>query len=405
MQLSNSPKRNAVVIVAAGRGSRMASDGPKQYMDLCGQSILRRTITRFLEHPSIDLVQVVIHEEDGPLYEAAVGAHSKLLSPVFGGATRQQSALAGLEALEAHDPGKVLIHDGARPFVSGEVIDAVLDGVGAGVCALPAIAIADTIKKGSAGELPMVEETIPRENLYLAQTPQGFDFRDILPAHRRARAQGIDSFTDDIAIGEWAGMNALLVAGSPQNRKITTRRDLELAEHMVSTEQNRLLPDIRTGNGYDIHRLVPAGQDEGVVLCGIKLPFDRKLDGHSDADVGLHALTDALLGTIASGDIGSHFPPSDPKWRGASSDRFLRHACSLVAENSGHITHLDVTIICEAPKIGPHRDAMREKIAEICMIDVSRVSVKATTNEHIGAVGREEGIAALATASVVVRPE
>jgi 2-C-methyl-D-erythritol 4-phosphate cytidylyltransferase/2-C-methyl-D-erythritol 2,4-cyclodiphosphate synthase len=380
-----------------------AGDAPKQYQLLGEKTILQHAISAFARHAGIAFVQVVIHRDDEALYRAAVEASRVLLPPVFGGKTRQQSALAGLRALQSMAPEKVLIHDAARPFVSSEIIDGVLARVDTGICALPALAVSDTIKKVAESGSMEIEETVKRDNLFLAQTPQGFMFSEILDAHEQAALIGSDDFTDDISIGEWAGMKAVITMGSNQNRKITTRDDLEMANNQMANGSEAADLDIRTGNGYDVHRLVADEKGQGIILCGITVPFDRRLDGHSDADVALHALTDALLGTIGAGDIGSHFPPSDDKWRDASSDRFLQHACKLVRESHGRITHLDVTIICEAPKIGPHREKMCARIAQICDLDVSRVSVKATTHERIGTIGREEGIAALATASVVMR--
>ncbi|MCB1384454.1 MAG: bifunctional 2-C-methyl-D-erythritol 4-phosphate cytidylyltransferase/2-C-methyl-D-erythritol 2,4-cyclodiphosphate synthase [Nitratireductor sp.] len=381
------------------------ADGPKQYADLGGETVLGRACRAFLHHPAVDWVQVVIHADDPALYATAVGTHEKLLPPVTGGATRQASVLNGLEALAALEapPQTVLIHDAARPMVDAAVIDATLAGIGRSIGALPAIAVPDTVKRGQAasdGTLDIdIVQTIDRQGLYLAQTPQGFRLEEILSAHRRARAEGRDDFTDDSAVAEWAGLTVRLVAGNADNFKITTASDLKKARDMIGLPSFPKAPDIRTATGYDVHRTVPGGP---VMLCGVAIDSDIRLDGHSDADVGLHALTDALLGTIGDGDIGSHFPPSDPQWKGVASDRFLAHACALVRARGGIINHLDVTIICEKPKIGPHRAAMRAAIAGICDIAADRVSVKATTHERIGTLGRGEGIAALATATIVI---
>lgn len=395
---------NAAVVLAAGRGMRMGDtlDGPKQYQQInsLGQTVLGKVVDAFLGSAAIGLVQVVIHPDDRELYTASVADHPKLLKPVFGGETRQESGLKGLVALEEHAPVKVLIHDAARPFVTHQLIEEVLAGVDENHCALPAIGVFDTVKRALHTETGLiVEETIPRADVFLAQTPQGFPFGAILEAHRAAEHAGLSEFTDDCAIAEWAGMKARLVQGAPQNRKITTLDDLKLMQQNSIREPQFKLPDVRTGFGYDVHRLVPG---DGVILCGVTLPSDKKLEGHSDADVALHAITDALLGTIGEGDIGSHFPPSDPVWKGASSDRFLKHACALVRERGGVISHLDVTIICEEPKVGPHRDAMCSSVAGICGIEVARVSVKATTHERIGTIGRGEGISAMANATVVI---
>jgi 2-C-methyl-D-erythritol 4-phosphate cytidylyltransferase/2-C-methyl-D-erythritol 2,4-cyclodiphosphate synthase len=387
-------KPNAAIVVAAGRGERLGAGLPKQYRDLGGRAVLAHSLQAFGDHPAVELVVAVINPQDKTQYEQAAAqvsasSRSKILAPVSGGSTRQASVLAGMESLASLSPGKVLIHDAARPFVSQLCISRVLDAVGERAGALPGLAVADTLKRvDDAGE---VADTVSRERLYAAQTPQGFRFEDILAAHRAALTAGRTPLTDDAAVAELAGIKVRIVEGDPLNAKITTAADWAEAERRLA------LPDIRTGNGYDVHPLV-AG--DAVTLCGIRIASDRSLKGHSDADAGLHALTDALLATIANGDIGSHFPPSDPQWRGVSSDRFLAHAAGLVRAAGGRITHLDVTLICEAPKIAPHRDAMRARIGEIAGVDVTRVSVKATTNEGIGFVGRREGIAALATATV-----
>lgn len=399
--MSSSPNAHlpiAALIVAAGRGSRMGNSGslPKQYLDLGGRTVLERTVRAFLDHERIAMVQVVIHPDDHELCARALGQHPRLLSPVPGGATRQESVFLGLKALARHAPGSVLIHDAARPFVGSHVIGAVIDAIRPGRGALPGIPVADTLKKADAGPdgLPVVEGTVARDGLFSAQTPQGFILAEILAAHEAAAANGENSLTDDAAIAERAGMKVLLVPGDPANTKITTASDLDEARK----RQGMMIPDIRSGTGYDVHRTI---QGNCVTLCGVMIKSDISLDGHSDADVGLHALTDAVLGTFGAGDIGSHFPPSDPQWKGASSDRFLAHAVALARAAGGRITNLDVSLICERPKIGPHRDAMRERIAGICGVEPFRVSVKATTNEGVGFVGRGEGIAAIATATLV----
>ena len=386
--------KNACIIVAAGRGSRISSDGgPKQYRLLNGKSVLQHTIEAFANHQAIDAIQVVIHADDHKIYHASVDtAHPKLLEPIDGGQTRQASCFAGVKALGTKFE-KVLIHDAARPFVTHDVISGVLNGVSNGICALPATPIADTVKLADADN--QVIETIPRNGLHTAQTPQGFMLSDILSAHQKAAQNPEIEFTDDAAVAEHAGMNVCLTLGDRANYKITTQQDLDMAEVDLAPQQT--IPDIRTGSGYDVHTLGPGDE---IILCGVRIPHDQSLQGHSDADVGLHALTDALLGTIGAGDIGVHFPPSDPKWKGASSDQFLVHAIRMVAAEGGTITNLDVTIICEAPKITPHRDLMRQSIANLSQIDINRISVKATTNEKIGFIGRGEGIAALASATV-----
>lgn len=389
------------VIVAAGRGLRAVTGegaGPKQYQALGRASVLAQTSTAFLEHPMIDAVTVVIHQDDGDLFVEAMGAlldHGKLMPPVVGGASRQASVHNGLEALARFAPTKTLIHDAARPFVDAQTIERVVSALDNGPAALPALAVADTLKRSNhSGQ---VSGTVDRSGLFAAQTPQGFVFDAILSAHRDAAIRSDMTFTDDSALAEWAGLPVTLVEGGTRNSKITTAEDLAEAKRAMMNTQ--LTPDIRVGHGYDTHQLV-AG--DHVWLCGLRIDHTHSLSGHSDADVGLHALTDALLSTIADGDIGSHFPPSDPRWKGARSDVFLRHAVDRVTKAGGIITHMDVTLICEAPKIGPHRDAMRATISTISGVDRGRIAVKATTNEQIGFVGRGEGIVALATATVVM---
>jgi len=383
---------NAVIIVAAGRGERAGqSNGPKQYRQINGKSVLQQAISAFTAHKDIDLVQVVIHADDMELYANQVDDHKKLAKPCIGGASRQASVLCGLKVLDGKAINKVLIHDAARPFVPADLISRVLDKTVPNHGALPVLPITDTIKRGSND---MVLETVSRHDLFAAQTPQGFFHSAILDAHKKAaRVQNFE-FTDDASIAEWANIPVHLVEGDANNIKLTVPEDFAMAEKSpVHT-----IPDVRTGNGYDVHAFEPG---DHVRLCGVDIPHSAKLMGHSDADVGLHALTDALLGTMADGDIGSHFPPSDPKWKGADSEVFFRHAIELVKRRGGTITHLDTTLICEMPKIGPHRDKMRGEIARMANISIDRISVKATTNERLGFVGREEGIAAIATATVV----
>ncbi|MEM9732624.1 MAG: bifunctional 2-C-methyl-D-erythritol 4-phosphate cytidylyltransferase/2-C-methyl-D-erythritol 2,4-cyclodiphosphate synthase [Pseudomonadota bacterium] len=377
------------LIVAAGRGERAGvENGPKQYQAMAGGSVLAHAVTPFLNHPDISAVRVVIHADDGDLYGASIEEHEKLLAPVFGGATRQASVHAGLESLLDTKPDHVLVHDAARPYVNAQTISHVLGALEDHQAALPCVALVDTIKRV---EQDVVLETLNRESLFAAQTPQGFDFDILLKLHRDAASKGI-AVTDDVALAEAAGITVVKVPGSARNKKLTTREDM-MAANAIS------VPDVRVGHGYDTHQMV-AGKE--LWLCGIRLDHSHGLSGHSDADVALHALTDALLSTIADGDIGSHFPPSDPKWKGARSDQFLAHAVKRVQDEGGTITHIDVTLLCEEPKIGPHRDAMRAQMAEISGIEVGRISVKATTNERIGFIGRQEGMVALATATVVM---
>lgn len=373
------------LIVAAGRGHRAGGEIPKQYRPLAGQSLLRRSCAAFLNHPRVDSVCAVIHPDDAGLYAEST-AGLALPPPVHGGATRQESCRNGLESLVALAPQRVLIHDAARPFVDEATIDRVLDALADSPGAIAAVAVTDTLKK-AASDL-RVAGTVEREGLWRAQTPQGFRYADILEAHRKLASQ---SLTDDAAVAEAAGLPVALAQGNEDNFKLTTEDDFARAERMLGTG------DIRVGSGFDVHRF-----DEGntVMLCGIEIKYDKALAGHSDADVGLHAITDALLGAIGEGDIGSHFPPSEAQLHGADSSLFLRHAAELVGQRGGEIRHLDVTLICEGPKIGPHRDAMRARVAAVAGIGIDRVSVKATTTEGLGFTGRGEGIAAQATATV-----
>ena len=386
---------NAAIVVAAGRGVRARSDTPKQYCRVAGQSVLSRSLAAYIDHPAIHMVQPVIHRDDMSRYQeiAAALGPAKLLAPVFGGESRQQSVLAGLEALRARAPGKVLIHDAARPLVAPEIIGRALDALERAPGCLAATPLADTLKNEADG---LVSRTLDRRGLWRAQTPQGFHFAAILEAHRAAAAEGVGEFTDDASIAEWRGLPVALVMGSERNIKLTTPEDFDMAERLL-TDTPALPRESRHGTGFDVHAFEPG---DHVVLCGVKVPHVQALKGHSDADVGLHALTDAVLGAIGAGDIGDHFPPSDMRWRGAESGQFLRHAAELVAERGGRIVHLDVTLICEAPKIGPHKEAMRLAIAGLLGLDPGRVSVKATTTEGLGFAGRREGIAAMASATI-----
>lgn len=377
------------LIVAAGRGSRFGGPLPKQYALLAGQAVLRHTLEAYRSAPQITGLSVVIAEGDEPHYAAAV-AGLDLPRPVLGGVSRQQSVLNGLEALAGEAPDFVAIHDAARPFVRPVDIAACLEAASAkGIDgAVLGVRLSDTIKR--TGVDGAVVDTIPRTNLWRAQTPQIFRYSSLLAAHREAATLGqseATALTDDAAIAERAGLKVVMVEGSEDNRKITTAEDL------------RITMETRTAFGFDVHGFGPGN---AVMLGGIAIPHTHTLAGHSDADVALHALTDAVLGTIGAGDIGKHFPPSDPQWRGASSDRFLRHAVELLTARGGRIVHLDLTLVCEAPKIGPHRDAMVASIARIAGVEPDRVSVKATTTEKLGFTGRREGIAAQAVATVEI---
>lgn len=374
------------LIVAAGTGQRFGAEQPKQYLDLAGRPVLRRTVEAFRRHPKVSAVRVVINPAFRDLYDAAV-AGLDLPEPVAGGASRQDSVRNGLEALAESAPDLVLIHDAARPLIDPETIDAVIAALGTHPAALAAVPVIDTLKRGTDG---LVAGTVDRGGLWRAQTPQGFRFPDILAAHRAAA--GLE-LTDDAAVAERAGLPVALVPAIEENFKVTTPDDLTRAARALDAA----LSDIRTGSGFDVHRFA---EGDHVTLCGVRVPHTHRLEGHSDADVGLHALTDAILGALCAGDIGSHFPPSDPQWRGADSALFLKHAAELVTARGGRIAHVDVTIICERPKVGPHRETMTARVAEILGMPVDRVSVKATTTERLGFTGRGEGIAAQAMATV-----
>jgi len=351
--------------------------------------MIRFSLRLFSGDPHIRLVQPVIHIDDAALYETA--AHGlDLLPPVFGGATRQSSVRAGLEALAVHRPEIVLVHDAARPFPSAALIGRAVTAAKHNA-AVPGVALSDTVKAVDARE--QVTQTLDRARLRAVQTPQAFNFEALLAAHRDATAAGRDDFSDDAALMEWAGHPVRVFAGEADNVKLTVAEDFARAERL----RLATLADVRMGTGYDVHAFADG---DHVMLGGVKIPHTRGLSGHSDADAPLHALVDAILGALAEGDIGVHFPPSDPQWRGAASEQFLRFAIERVQARGGMIAHLDVTVICEAPRIGPHRDAIRERIAAIAGVSLDRVAVKATTSEKLGFIGRGEGIAALATATV-----
>jgi 2-C-methyl-D-erythritol 4-phosphate cytidylyltransferase / 2-C-methyl-D-erythritol 2,4-cyclodiphosphate synthase len=344
----------------------------------------------FCRHPQVFAVQPVLNPDDTAMFNEAV-CDMRYQPPASGGATRQASVRAGLEALVSQSPDIVLIHDAARPFVTAGVISRAIDAAQITGAAVPAIAVTDTIKL--IGDSGHVEATPERARLRVAQTPQAFSFDVILDAHRRAAREGRDDFTDDAALAEWAGLTVATFEGDPANMKLTTPEDFVREEARLGAA----LGDVRTGSGYDVHAF---GDGDHVMICGVRVPHSKGFLAHSDGDVGLHALVDAILGALADGDIGSHFPPSDPQWKAAASDRFLKYAVDRVSARGGRIAHLDVTLICERPKVGPHRDAMRACIAEITGLNLSRVAVKATTSERLGFTGREEGIAAMASATI-----
>ena len=381
--------RAAAVIVAAGRGTRAGDGPPKQYRDLAGQPVLARTIRAFDAHPGIDAIIVVRHADDAARFAAACPATATPLTDTAGGAARAASVAAGLAAVSA-DIDVVLIHDAARPLVSAQVIDGVLAALTTHDGAAPALPVTDALWRGD----DVVTGNQDRSGLWRAQTPQGFRLDAIRAAHAAHAAQGADA-ADDVEVARAHGLTVAITPGDEANLKLTTAADFDRAARALGGRM-----DIRTGNGFDVHRFGPG---DHVMLCGVAVPHDRGLQGHSDADVGLHTITDAIYGALAEGDIGTHFPPSDPQWKGAESHIFLAHAVDLAAEKGFRITHADLTLICERPKIGPHAGAMRARLAEVLRIDRTRVSVKATTTERLGFPGREEGIAALATVTLVAR--
>ena len=379
----------AAIVVAAGRGSRAGEGVPKQYRAVDGEIVLRRTLRRLCAHPEIAVVQVVIHPDDAGLYAQASTGLPRLLPAVAGGADRQTSVRRGLEALADAPPDLVLVHDAARPFLSPALISRAIAAARDHGAAVPGIPVTDTVKiVDAAGR---VVSTPDRGALRAVQTPQAFRYDRLRAAHAAAAQKAYGGLTDDAAVMEWAGHPVTVFAGETENVKLTHPTDF------AGRPAHRPLNDVRTGTGFDVHAFGPG---DHVMLGGIPVPFAQGLDGHSDADVGLHALTDAVLGALCDGDIGAHFPPSDPQWKGATSDRFLAFAADRVRARGGVIAHLDLTLICEAPKVGPHRDAMRARIAEITGIAVDRVSVKATTTERLGFAGRREGIAAMASATI-----
>ncbi len=378
------PQHAAAIIVAAGRGLRAGGGLPKQYRDLAGRSVLARTVAAFDAHPAIGEIVVVRGAGDCALYAAAGVTATCPLSDVAGGDSRDASVRAGLAALSGRYP-LVLIHDAARPLVSRAVIDGVLAALETHDGAAPALAVTDALWRG-AGTVAGTED---REGLWRAQTPQGFRLEAIRAAHDAATGPA----ADDVAVARAAGLTVAITPGDEANLKITTEADFARAARLMEAQM-----DVRTGNGYDVHRFGPG---DHVMLCGVAVPHDRGLQGHSDADVGLHTVTDAIYGALAAGDIGTHFPPSDPQWKGTASHIFLTHAVDMARDRGFIITHADLTLVCERPKIGPHAGALRASLAGLLRIGEDRVSVKATTSERLGFTGREEGIAALATVTLV----
>ena len=380
----------AALIVAAGRGHRFGGEVPKQYYVFRGEPILRHTQKIFIENALVDSVITVIHAGDRALYNLAADG-LELLPAVDGGTTRQASVLNGLEALVFHEPDVVLIHDGCRPFVTDNLVSNVIDQLERYTGVVPGIPVADTLKRVENRRL---EATVDRTGLWRVQTPQGFRFSAILEAHRRTAGMNL---TDDAAVAECAGLDVVIIDGTEKNIKITMPEDLAMLDHDLGSRM-----EYRTGQGFDVHRF-EAGTH--LQLCGISISHNYGLAGHSDADVGLHALTDALLGAAGSNDIGEYFPPSDPQWASAESSIFVSHAVKLIEAMNGQIVNVDITLICETPKIKPHREAMRAAIGEMLGLEINRVSVKATTTEMLGFTGRQEGIAAQAIATICLQKE
>ena len=377
------------LVVAAGRGHRIGGETPKQYRAVAGLPLLRHSTSTLARHPAIDAVRVVIHPDDRSLYDGAVVGLG-LLDPVDGGPARQDSVRLGLESLAAEPPDRVLIHDAARPAVDRRLIDRVIAALDATPGAIPALPVSDSLKRANGDR--RVTGAVDREGLWRAQTPQGFRYADLLEAHRAAAGR---AFTDDAAVAEAAGLAVGLVDGSADNIKVTTEADFARAERLLGG-----LVETRVGMGFDVHAFEPG---DHVVLCGVRIAHEAGLAGHSDADAGLHALVDAVLGALGAGDIGAHFPPSDPAWKDADSGRFAAHVRQMIANADGEIANLDVTLACEAPRLAPHRAAMIARVAELFGAPASRVSVKATTTERLGFLGRGEGIAALAVATLRLR--
>ena len=397
-------KKIVALITASGRGSRLSLNGdgiPKQYLPLAGVPMLRHTILAFLHHQQITDVICTIHPDDMALYEeATVGLD--LLNPIFGGESRQASVHNGLEALREYNPDKILIHDGARPFTSKRVINGILEKLETHPAVIPAIAVEDTIKKYGDGK---IEWTVERENLWRAQTPQGFIYQNILNAHKAFKDI---NFTDDAALDEYAGIPVAIIAGSHNNFKITSEEDYERAKQLISLQSENVKEEVRCGIGYDVHRFRARekGETHSIRIAGVDIvtsdDFDKKIEAHSDGDVAIHSLIDALLGAIGEGDIGEHFPPTDNKWKDFDSREMLKQINHLMRKKGAKIINIDLTIICEKPRISKHKHQMEEALAQVLGIHKTRINVKATTTERMGFLGREEGIAAQAICNVAM---
>ena len=387
------------LITASGRGNRFNnSEGiPKQYMPLAGFPMLRHAILAFLNHPQIDEVICTINKDDEKLYEESV-IGLDLLDPVIGGQTRQESVRIGLQALKEYNPDKVLIHDGVRPFTTKRVINGILEKLQTHPAVIPAIPVEDTIKKYKDGK---IEWTVERDNMWRAQTPQGFDYKDILNAHNAFKDI---HFTDDAALDEYSGIPVAIVPGSQNNFKVTTYEDYERAKRIIAMRSDNVACETRVGIGHDVHafRDKIKGENNNVKLCGIDVECDKKIQAHSDGDVAIHAIIDAILGAIGEGDIGMHFPDTDPKWENVASSLMLKHVNHLAHKKGAKILNIDLTIICQKPKIAKLNKKMVKSLAEILNIDESRINVKATTTEKLGFLGKGEGIAASAICSAQI---
>lgn len=383
----------AAVIVAGGSGLRAGGERPKQYQVIGGKPVIWWTCRAFLDHPAIDHVQAVIGAGHEDMFSAATQGLD-IGPPVIGGATRQESCRIGIEAVERHRPAKVLIHDAARPFATPDLIGDVVGWLDRFPAVVPGLPVADTLKFAPGG---IVSRTVDRAAIWSAQTPQGFHYDGILAAYRKAEAEKTKNLTDDASVAEQAGIAIAMISGRLENRKLTTAEDIRIADRDMTASQYQSLPDIRVGQGVDIH---PFSAGSVVTLCGIAIPHSQGLKGHSDADAAMHALTDAILGAIGEGDIGVHFPPSDPQWKGAASKIFLARAMTLLEKKGGCLANADITILAEVPKIAPHVSEMKEFLSPLLRLDPGRIAIKATTTERLGAIGRKEGIMAFATVTV-----
>jgi 2-C-methyl-D-erythritol 4-phosphate cytidylyltransferase / 2-C-methyl-D-erythritol 2,4-cyclodiphosphate synthase len=383
----------AAVIVAGGSGLRVGGEIPKQYQLIGGKPVIWWTLKAFLDHPAISFVQCVIGAGHEALFKAATQGLT-FTTPVVGGSTRQESCRLGVEACASAKPTKVLVHDAARPFVTADLIGQVIAELEHAHAVIPGLPVADTMKFAPGG---VITKTVDRSAMWFVQTPQGFSFPKILDAHRKAAREEQNGLTDDAAVAEFAGMEVRIVAGEQQNKKLTTKADVEAANAELNMRLFVDRPDVRMGQGIDFHVFE---KGKFVILCGVEIPHTQKLKGHSDADVAMHALTDAILGAIGEGDIGTHFPPSDVQWKNAASSIFLNKAMSLLMARGGVVSNVDITILAEAPKISPHIAAMKAVLAPLLQISIDRIAIKATTTEKMGSIGRKEGMAAYATATV-----